>query len=96
MGEEWQLQLRHMLNKARLDFPMKSGDDNNEEEDLSRFFDILSPFSKNNNKLGSEVSDVDWLDLLSKVSNFLKTANKLAVWCLYIQFDCIIVISFSV
>eukprot|EP01084_Bolivina_argentea_P201083 343777_1 len=64
MGEEWQLQLRVMLNRARLDFPMKN-QDSNDDEDLSRIFEVLSPFSKNK-KLGNEVSDVDWLDLLSK------------------------------
>ncbi len=74
MGEEWQLQLRVMLNRARLDFPMKN-QDSNDDEDLSRIFEVLSPFSKNK-KLGNEVSDVDWLDLLSKVPNFAKTASK--------------------
>ncbi len=83
MGEEWQLQLRHMLNEARLDFPIKNEHDS-DEEDLSRIFEVLSPFSKNK-KLGNEVSDVDWLDLLSKVPNFVKThTNKVVVWVLYI------------
>ncbi len=75
MGEEWQLQLRRMLNEGRLDFRIKNEYDN-DEEDLSRIFEALgSPFSKNK-KLGSEVSDVDWLDLLSKVPNFMKIVKR--------------------
>ncbi len=79
MGEEWQLQLRDMLHRARLDFTMKNRV-KNDEEDLNMIFEALSPFSKKS-KLGNKVSDVDWLDLLSKVQRFSsKIAGKVAVY----------------